>query len=517
MRSKLIRTYRFSTVGICLALPLSLSAVPATAEPNADVVIHVDTSRPGRTIAPDFLGLSFEADLMHEEWIDPAFGNIDTLLENFGAGNLRFSANQVDNTAWMPDPAASVPNWAKNGQHVTPEDLSRVGALAEATGWSVDLGVNLGHFDPAAAADQAREAQARIGDSLRSIQIGNEPNFYMLAPITKSGDRKIYIPSTYITDAQIYRTAIRAAAPEVRIEGPNTAGASVGNEILDPLLSEALVNPWLGPYIEAFGSESQYLNQHYYPFINTARLGFSSGSSEFIGGLPSIEKLMSRKNADKQTTFIRDFVATAESAGLEPRLTETNSVAKEGREGVTNSFGAALWTVDYLMTAAREGVVSVNLHNQPNDCESYSLVCFADDAARLAGNVQVNPNYYGALMVSGLAGGQILPTTVDSGESHITSHAVQMPDGTVKVIVDNMDPTFTGDIYVQIDGHDGTAAHVQRLTAPSADATEATSFAGSVVARDGTFTPIANEEIRSNDYRFQVRIDGPSAVLLSVD
>lgn len=516
-RSNLLRTYRISILGICIALPLSLSLTPAAAEVDTEVTIRVDTAHPGRTIPPDFLGLSFEANLMHQTWIDPAAGNVDALLRNLGTGNLRFSANQVDNSAWLPDAGAPVPSWAKNGQHVTPDDLSRVGALAESTGWSVDLGVNLGHFDPAAAADQAREAQARIGNALRSIQIGNEPNFYLLAPITKGGDRRPYTPQSYVPDARAYRDAIHASAPTVAIEGPNTAGAAVGNQILDPAMSAAIVAPWLDTYITAFGAESNYLNQHYYPFINTQRLGFTTGSSDFIGGLPSIEKLLSRENAAKQTSFIRDFVAKAENAGLEPRLAETNSVAKEGKEGVTNSFGAALWTVDYLMTAAREGVAGVNLHNQPDDCESYSLICFADDTARLAGNAQANPNYYGALLVSKVAGGQILPTTVESGAAHITAHSVRMPDGTIKVIVDNMDKAFTGNVDVEFTGNGGTIAAVERLRAPSTDATVSTEFADAVVREDGTFTANSAEQLQQSDGRYRVRFDAPSAVLLSLE
>ncbi|NMM88279.1 hypothetical protein B2J88_28675 [Rhodococcus sp. SRB_17] len=517
-RSKLVRIYRISILGICVALPLSLSAMPAAADvPGPSVTIRVDATKPGRVIPQDFIGLSFEANLMHQAWIDPAAGNVDTLLENLGTGNLRFSANQVDNTAWMPDPDAPVPAWAKEGQHVTPDDLSRVGKLAEATGWSVDLGVNFAHFDPAAAGNQAREAQERIGNSLRSIQIGNEPNFYLIAPISKAGDRRPLLPATYVPDARAYRDAIRAAAPGVPIEGPNTAGAGIGNQLIDPVIASAVVNPWLDTYISAFGSESMFLNQHYYPYVNTARVGFTSASSDLIGGLPSVDKLMSRDNSVKQTTFIRDFVAKAEHAGLEPKLAETNSVAKEGKEGVTNSFGAALWTVDYLMTAAREGVTGINLHNQPDDCESYSLICFADDNARQAGQAQANPNYYGLLMLSQLVGGQILPTTVESGAANVSAYAVRLPDGAVKVIVNSMDRAFNGDVNVEIVGEDGTSASVQRLTAASPDAVDGATFANSTVAKNGTFTPSSNENALGTDGRYRVRIDAPSAVLLTVD
>ena len=509
------RICRSTLFGACLAVPIIVvpATAPASADPAPAVTIRVDATKPGRVIPRDFLGLSFEANLMHQPWIDPAVGNVDTLLTNLGGGNLRFSANQVDNTAWTPDPAAPPPAWA-NGKRVTPDDLTRVGALARATGWSVDMGVNLAHFDPASAADQVAQAHERIGDGLRSVQIGNEPNFYLLAPFTKPGERPPYLPQTYVKDARAYRDAIRAAAPTVAVEGPNTAGAGLGSELLDPAIIETAVNPWLDTYISAFGPESTFLNQHYYPYVNTSRVGLSTGSSDLHGGLPTVDKLLSPETATKQTAVIRDFVAKAQRAGLEPKLAETNSVAKEGREGVTNSFGAALWTVDYLMTAARDGVTGVNLHNQPDDCQSYSLICFADDEARQAGSAQPNPNYYAALLVSRVSGGALLPVTVEAGTAHVSAYAVRMPDGSVRVIVADLDRSFRGTVDVEIAGADGPA-DVERLTADSPDATSGAEFAGAAVAPDGSFTPRSTEQVSDTGGRYRISLDTPSAVLLT--
>lgn len=515
-RSTPARSPRYLVLGLGLAaaLPISLApAATAAVDGVSTATIHVDATQPGRVIPLDFLGLSFEADLLNQPWTDPEAGNIDELLMNLGTGTMRFSANQVDNTAWMPDPSAPAPAWS-DGKQVTPADLTRLDALAKTTGWSVDLGVNLGHFDPAAAASQAVVAQDSLGDSLRSIQIGNEPNFYLLAPLLNSGERRPYLPHTYVPDARSYREAIRAVAPTVAIEGPDTAGAAVGHELLDPALS-AITAPWLDTYIAEFGSESRFLNHHYYPFINTERLGLTSGSSDLIGGLPTVDRLMSRETAASQTRFLREFVGTAESAGLEPKLAETNSVAKEGREGVTNSFGAALWTVDYLMTAAREGVTGVNLHNQPYDCESYALLCFRDEAAGDSGAAQVNPNYYGALMVSTMVGGAVLPVVVDSDGANISAHAVRMPDGAVKVIIDNMDRSFRGEVRVEISGHEDVSASIERLGADSPDATSGVEFADASVAEDGTFTAVADETVASVDGSYPISIGAPSAVLVS--
>lgn len=504
---------RAAAVLITAAIPMALTTMPAAAQSRNPVTVVVDTSAPGRTIPSDFLGLSFEANLMHEQWLAPDAGNVSKLIANLGHGNLRFSANQVDNTAWTPDPAAPVPAWAK-GQRVTPDDLSRVGALARDIGWSIDMGVNLAHFDPAAAADQARVARDRIGSALRSVQIGNEPNFYVLSSVTGGGQRKPYLPTGYADDARKYRDAIAAAAPGVAVEGPDTAAGGTGSPLAEAGMKAALVDPWLDTYIQRFGSESRSLNQHYYPFVNTERLGLSGASSDAVGGQPTVDTLMSQDTSDRQTEFIRSFVAKAQQAGLQPRMTETNSVAKEGLPGVTNSLGGALWTVDYLMTAAREGVNGVNLHLQPNDCTSYPVFCFPDDAARAAGQARPNPNYYAALAVSKLVGGRILPTTVDSGGKRVSALAVRMPDGTVKVMIDNLDRGVDAAVVVEIKGASGTAG-VQRLTGGAPESITGTTFAGAAVAADGTFTPAASESVPAAAGEYRVDAGAASAVLLT--
>ncbi|WP_158726487.1 hypothetical protein [Tomitella fengzijianii] len=507
-----MRTVRRSAIAVAAMLAAQAAwVVPASAEPPPVVTVHVDAAAPGRVIPADFLGLSFEADQLHRTWTDPARSNVDELIANLGAGNLRFSANAVDNTAWQPDDAAPTPAWAD--ATVSPDGLSRLGALAEATGTTVDLGVNLAHRDPAAAAQEAAQAQERIGTRLRSIQIGNEPNVYPLVGLFGGGERPQYVvPQQYIPDARAYRDALAAAAPGTPVSGPDTAGGAVGNPQIDPHLPAAL-DPWLDAYIDAFGAPGAALNQHYYPFVNTERMGFPQALSDAVGGLPTVDKLLSRETSDKQDAFLRYFVAKAEGAGMVPRISETNSVAMEGRPGVTDTFGAALWTVDYVMTAAREGVAGLNLHDHIDDCTSYSMICFADTAAADAGAARVNPNYYGAYMVGRMTGGAVLPVTVN-GDARVSAFAVRMPDGAVRVIVDDMDRGFDGTVRVVVDGGPGGGATVQRLDGESVDTVGAATYAGTTVAADGSFAP-GSESLPAEDGGYAVRFGRPGAVLLT--
>src|SRR5690606_6608081 len=98
-RSTPARSPRYLVLVLGLGLAAALTIPPAPAATAAvdgvsTATVHVDATQPGRVIPLDFLGLSFEADLLNQPSTDPEAGNIDELLMNLGTGTMRFSANQ---------------------------------------------------------------------------------------------------------------------------------------------------------------------------------------------------------------------------------------------------------------------------------------------------------------------------------------------------------------------------------------------------------------------------------------
>ncbi|WP_024796392.1 hypothetical protein [Tomitella biformata] len=97
---------------------------------------------------------------------------------------------------------------------------------------------------------------------------------------------------------------------------------------------------------------------------------------------------------------------------------------------------------------------------------------------------------------------------------------MRLPDGTVKVLVDNLDPAFRGDASVVIDGdrHDGAtqSARVQRLDGGALDANSDTTFGGATVSSEGTFTPKAPLRLKAGPNGYALPIDSPSAAVLTV-
>ena len=173
-------------------------------------------SRPtGPAVPADFMGLSFEVRSLPTIATYAGKGDLAALLRSLGPGVMRFGGISADEqAAWVPA-GASKPAWANTA--IDEQDLAGIAALAKETGWKVLLTVNLGHYEPKAAAQEAAVAHAQLGPYLAGIEIGNEPDLFPRKHLRPPGTGvKGYLPQ-----AANYRAAIEAAAPGMPIAGPD--------------------------------------------------------------------------------------------------------------------------------------------------------------------------------------------------------------------------------------------------------------------------------------------------------
>jgi hypothetical protein len=140
------------------------------------VLISVDRSRPGRAVPSDFLGLSFEVSNLQQIAAYAHTGDLVTMLRSLGPGELRFGGGSADTRVAWTDDVTPRPAWASSD--VDADDLRQLGALAASSGWHIVLTLNLGHYEPEAAAREALAAKAALGGWLEGIELGNEPNAF---------------------------------------------------------------------------------------------------------------------------------------------------------------------------------------------------------------------------------------------------------------------------------------------------------------------------------------------------
>ncbi len=470
---------------------------PAKNASDRSVVVSIDVAHPGLLLPADFLGLSFEASVLGSDLFDPARSDLSALMRDLGTGRLRFGGNSVDRVAaWTADPTDPLPSWAHS--RVTPADLVRVGVLAGATGWKVDLGLDLGHADSAAAADEARTAVHLIGDGLGTIQYGNEPDLL--------GDvRAAYGEGAYRAELAAYRASIATVAPGVPISGPDTARISS-----------------LSSYGAADGAGLALLTQHLYPLT---RCG---------GGRPTIDQLLSVSTVSAEARVAGTAAAVGRAMGLPVRLDETNSASCGGQDGVSNTLASAFWMVEYLATVAQRGVDGVGVQGGLAACRGYTPLCVpgaegaaprtapgidsvADaslGAADSDGRLAAQPDFYGLLVVHELEGGKWLPSTGNRPMATWEA-AVKMPDGAVRVVIVNPSPDAAANITVRALGHSGPAK-VQWLTGPSLGATSGVRLGGAEVGADGGWEPMADAALPSNVDGLHVRVPAATAALVTL-
>ena len=188
------------------------AARPAAAAPP---VVTIATTTTGTSLTAGSAGLSFEA----SDLALPGFtsGNLASYLRTLGTSVLRIGGNTVDQTYWTSS-GETPPSWSI--ATITPAELTRWAPSPRASGWKVILGVNLKHYDPARAGDEAAHAAAALGSSLQAVEIGNEPDLYP----QYSGNT-----AQYLTDFAAYVAAVNRAARACPIVGTDAAGSPGGS------------------------------------------------------------------------------------------------------------------------------------------------------------------------------------------------------------------------------------------------------------------------------------------------
>jgi len=426
-------------------------------------VLRVDTNRPGNEFAPGAVGLGTEAEELRTGHLTAARTGLVRLMQLLGSSVLRIGGNSVD-LSWWTSSGETPPAWATNT--VTPANLSVLRGLLTATGWRVLLGVDLGHFEPARAADEARFAQEILGSSLLGIEIGNEPNAF------GGKEQKLRSPSypvsQYLREVKAYVQAIGASAPGVAVYGP------------------ALIQK--SPWLLDMGSAARIftgITQHFYA-TSTCPGGTSAVPSTIAGLLSPTERQL-------EDNVLATLVQAGAAAGRPTRIGETNTTACLGSAG-SPAFASALWALDWSLRAESSGASGLNFAGGFGVCQARgeNPICASNDRAARAGVVAAQPEYYGLLAARQLEGGRFVPTSVSAPDplSDLTTWATLAPDGTLKVAIDDLAMAGPGQpVSISVPGY--AVSGEEPLTASSARARGGVSLGEASANSEGRWKPRA--------------------------
>jgi hypothetical protein len=420
----------------------------------------VDVTVGGRPLAPavprDFLGLSFEAWNLPRIAAYAERGNLVALLRSLGTGVMRFGGVSADLQAAWSQNGTAAPSWAST--RISPADLAGIAALARKTHWRVLLTVNLGHYDARAAAREVRAARGLLGHNLAAVAIGNEPDKYTSKRLRGRG----WTLATYARQVRAYRAAIEAAAPGVRLAGPDASSGA----------------PGLGWVVAAArGEHPTLLTDHFYP-------------STSCGYRPRLSDLASPLIRAAETTMLSQLRAISRAAAIPLRLDETNDISCHGAPGVSDSFASALWGLDYVVRAMRAGLAGVNFHDLIAEPRAYSPLAATNQRALAAGALSAKPEWYALLLARRLLGDQPLRATIAGRASNLTAAALLSRRRRLHVVLIDYDPPGSEPLLVRLHvAPRYRSGAILRLTAPSPGALRDVRLGGRRITSAGTWAP----------------------------
>jgi len=345
--------------------------------------------------------------------------------------------------AWgtVPAPAEAI------GGTVDQGDMDALKTLLDDSGWKVTLGLPLKRLlDPSQVKNPARDpspavtlqqvvaevkaAHDTLGDDLLAVELGNE-----FDNVTTLTGAQYYAKLKEVSDA------ISAGVPGVHLKmtGPS-ANTATTNTRLDEFVTAMAADPATDPR-RLMGE----LTSHYYP-------GSHCGTSTL-----RISTLMSASTWTRTQTKLDGIIATGAklSHPVPSVINESNSASCSGQPGVSNSYATSLWSLDYLLQAAKTGIGRVALHTNtkavcgdfkarnsadyPISYRYYGAFCAKDQAELDRNELSATPLYYGLWAFRQVPQGRFLDLDLpESALPQLRAYAVEGPRGTTTVVLINV-------------------------------------------------------------------------------
>ncbi|KAG9073971.1 hypothetical protein FRC06_011017, partial [Ceratobasidium sp. 370] len=213
-----------------------------------------------------------------------------------------------------------------------------------------NLGLNFNNVtNPSNAVAYAALAEQLLGDNLHGMALGNEPDLYELP-----GHDKRPNPYTFDQYMNEWGGIVNALAADPgytnkqMLMGPSTCCASSNPNWTDVQLANA-------GYLQRFANELKVLTVQRYPTSNCVGGTVRNPQDEF-------PNYLSHKLLSQYASEYTEFSGMVQAAGKPLYMLETNTAACGGFPGISDSFGAGLWAVDWALQLATQNFSTTLLH-----------------------------------------------------------------------------------------------------------------------------------------------------------
>ncbi|KAF5319596.1 hypothetical protein D9619_008683 [Psilocybe cf. subviscida] len=278
----------------------------------------------------------------------------------------------------------------------------------------------------------AEEAENILGDNLAGLQAGNEPDLYERTGLRPVG----YSPASYTNEVGDLLKAIDADA---RIP--------VKNNLVGPSITSAAWSPeqvWQTGFIDKFKSRLRALTVQKYPTNNCAA---QFGTGHPVDPQSVLPDFLTHKGIVELVSPYEGTQTLAQGANLPLMMFETNTASCGGFPGISDSYTAALWAIDYGLQLAQANFTNGLL--QAGAQGTFYNPFTAPPSNQSSSGWTVGPVYYSALVLAEAFGKTNTSRIVDLSENPNTpAYAVYEKDALNKVALINYmdDPSGSSDL-----------------------------------------------------------------------
>jgi hypothetical protein len=464
------------------------SAYGAAQAATRAVSVQVNSQEMLREIPADFIGLGYEISSVARPGLLSARNSAYVqFVKSLGPrGVIRIGGNTSDFASYSK---AGPPICATKATVVDDSVIRDLGEFLHATGWQLIWGLNLGsaRFENGAvtndalqnAIDETASVIAAAKDKLLAFEIGNEPDLFVGGVAHRAQG---YSYPDYLKEYRVYKSALRAKFPKVPLAGPDVASHS----------------DWVTQFAADEGSDLSLLTHHRY-----AEGPPTSPQS-------TIDRLLAP--SEGLTRMLAVCEAATRSTGVPCRICETNSCYGGGKPGVSDTFAAALWGLDYLFTMAAANCAGANLEtgiNQLGFVSSYSPIADHDASSPIA-----KPLYYGMLAFAQAGRGTRIATQYDESALNLRVYAVKDPAGRAIVTLINKEASTDATVSVTLPGHFASGSII-RLEGPSLESKTGVMLGGAEVSAEGKWAPKKSDRVSRKSGVFEVQVPAASGAILT--
>lgn len=341
--------------------------------PTFSASITIDPNTNYGTIPQSFMGISHEWPYVEELAARPEYIDLVKKMGSFGNGPpvIRIGGGSTDKLTSVPD--AKV--WTALNKLYRDANVRYI------------VGLPFEKMNTALAKAMYDRARKELpSDAILSFEVGNEPNFY--------GGGNQYVRCCFIEDWGKFVPEVACADPSKAVV--DSAMGGVGSD-----LSTCELGAFAGPVWGHVNIRPLTLDWFLYShgrWIDLATVHWYKATSQEDN---TAESLMDEGPVRREMQNFRELVRVAAKHGKPLRAAEMNTISNSGKDGVSNVFAAALWTLDASLEVAAAGGSGVNFHQGAGQ-NLYTGILRWTTAGGEGGGDKLNPPivkppYYGYL------------------------------------------------------------------------------------------------------------------------